>query len=92
MRYEPITGTTRQIFFSWILMKIGESVTVRLGVLRKVIKGIFEEKNFSEVKVLKFFNVFQNIYKFFLYQQIFINFYCSLAVVLLNSNLLEFLK
>ena len=31
-------------FFSWILMKIGESV--RLGVLRKVIKGMFERKKF----------------------------------------------
>ena len=32
-------------FFSWILMKIGESV--RLGVLRKVMKGNFERKKFS---------------------------------------------
>ena len=31
-------------FFSSILMKIGESV--RLGVIRKVIKGNFEKKNF----------------------------------------------
>ena len=35
-------------FLSWILMKIGESV--RLGVMRKVIKGNFEEKkNLPEI-------------------------------------------
>ena len=40
----PITSYHPANFFSWILMKIGESV--RLGLLRKVMKGNFERKIF----------------------------------------------
>ena len=46
-------------FFSWILMKIGESV--RLGVLRKVIKGNFEEKYFRP-RYLSF-KIFQSVFR-----------------------------
>ena len=44
-------------FFSWILMKIGESV--RLGVLRKVIKRNFERKNCYPRNLS--FKIYQNV-------------------------------
>ena len=73
-------------------MAIGESV--RLGVLRKVIKGNFERKKFR-LRYLSFkicLSVFRIIATFFIYQRIFKNVDCSLAAALLNSNPLEFLK
>ena len=52
-------------------------------------------RKICSLKLFQFLNVskfFLNIYNFFIYQWIFIMFYCSLAVVLLNSNPLEFKK
>ena len=52
-------------FLSWILMKIGECV--RLGVMRKSVKGISEEKNFlrSYLSFKIFLSFFYNIYTIF---------------------------
>ena len=68
-------------FFYWILMKIRESV--RLGVLRKVINGNFEEEKFCPRYLSN---------KNFYLSTTFHNFLLFLCFVLLNSNPLEFFK